>query len=219
MKINDEWLQLNGKYKCPYCEKEYSKKGISSHIFRSHTEEGQQFKPFKDKVGPWANKKISESHKKNISNGLKNSNKTIGKCKDPQKEIERRMKISKNGKGKIGGYRKGSGRGKSGWYKNYWCDSSWELAFVIYNLEHNIPFKRNTEKFEYKYENNIYNYIPDFIMSDGYYVEIKGYETEQTFAKYQSCNKLIILKEKDLKHVFEYVINKYGKDFIKLYEK
>lgn len=25
---------------------------------------------------------------------------------------------------------------KHGWYKGFWCDSSWELAFVMYNIDH-----------------------------------------------------------------------------------
>ena len=41
--------------------------------------------------------------------------------------------------------------GIKGWYKGFWCDSSWELAYVIYNLDHGIEFRRNTEKFEYEY--------------------------------------------------------------------
>jgi len=48
-----------------------------------------------------------------------------------------------------GGYRKGSGVGKGGWYKGYWCDSSYELAWIIFNIEHGNPFTRNTEEFEY----------------------------------------------------------------------
>jgi len=69
----------------------------------------------------------------------------------------------------------GAGRGKSGWYKGYYCDSSWELAYVIYNLEHNIcNFIKNTsDKFEYEYKNEKHFYIPDFKFDDGHYVEIK----------------------------------------------
>ena len=44
-----------------------------------------------------------------------------------------------------GGYRKGSGVGKGGWYKGYWCDSSYELAWIIFNIEHGNLFTRNTE--------------------------------------------------------------------------
>lgn len=51
-----------------------------------------------------------------------------------------------------GGKREGSGRGKRGWYKGYYCDSSWELAWVIYNLDHGNQFKRNTNiYYEYEY--------------------------------------------------------------------
>lgn len=45
IKIQDEWLQPNGKYKCPYCGKEYKKLGIKGHIWRYHTEEGKNFDP------------------------------------------------------------------------------------------------------------------------------------------------------------------------------
>lgn len=67
---------------------------------------------------------------------------------------ETKQKISATAKvNKLsGGYREGSGRGKKGIYKGYYCDSSWELAYVIYNLEHDIKFERNTQTFEYEYK-------------------------------------------------------------------
>jgi len=35
--VSEEWFNPEtNKYKCPYCELEYSKKGISSHIWRNH---------------------------------------------------------------------------------------------------------------------------------------------------------------------------------------
>jgi hypothetical protein len=37
MTINEDWLnEETGKYKCPECDKEYTKKGISTHIIRAH---------------------------------------------------------------------------------------------------------------------------------------------------------------------------------------
>jgi hypothetical protein len=118
----------------------------------------------------------------------------------------------------VGGYRKGSGRGKSGWYKGYWCDSSYELAYVIYNLEHSIIFTRNTEVFEYTWNSETHTYCPDFV-KDGTLIEIKGYETEQTKMKYASVHKpLTILQKKNMKEIFTYVEEKYGKDYINLYD-
>jgi hypothetical protein len=117
-----------------------------------------------------------------------------------------------------GGYRKGSGIGKKGWYKGYWCDSSWELAWIIYNLDYNLPFVRNKKTFSYQWENKIKKYIPDFIQYDNF-IEIKGYINKQVNEKIKSVPNLKVLFKKDLKIQFEYVINKYGKNFTDLYEK
>ena len=117
-----------------------------------------------------------------------------------------------------GGLRKGSGRGKSGWYKGHWCDSSYELAWVIYNLENNIPFYRNNKKYTYIWENKERFYIPDFVQND-IIIEIKGFVTDQTIAKMNSVKDLKILYRKDLEKEFNYVYEKYGKNFINLYEK
>lgn len=117
-----------------------------------------------------------------------------------------------------GGYRKGSGRGKSGWYMGYWCDSSYELAFVVYNIEHEIIFERNKEGFEYFYENKKHLYYPDFIVDNKYY-EIKGYDRKQDTIKYLSISKpLIILHKNELREIISYVENKYGKNYIEIYE-
>lgn len=119
-----------------------------------------------------------------------------------------------------GGYREGSGYGKSGWYKGVQCDSSYELAWVIYHLEHNIEFIRNKQKFKYVYNEKEHFYIPDyFLPKDQLFIEVKGFSTEQHKAKIKCFNKQIkVLYKKDLKEIFEYVINKYGKNFIELYE-
>lgn len=116
-----------------------------------------------------------------------------------------------------GGYKIGSGIGKSGWYKGYWCDSTYELVWIIYQLEHNFPFERNKEKFSYVFEDKIRNYTPDFIQN-GKLIEIKGYLNEEVQTKINTVPNLVVLFKKDLLNEFEYVENKYGKDFIKLYE-
>lgn len=119
-----------------------------------------------------------------------------------------------------GGYRKGSGRGKQGYYKGYWCDSSWELAYVIYNIDHNIKFSRNHDKFKYIYNNKVYMYYPDFIV-DNAYIEIKGYWVGKWEAKLNQFPKdlnLIVLYKNDIKPYIDYCINKYGKNFIDLYD-
>lgn len=117
-----------------------------------------------------------------------------------------------------GGLRKGSGIGKKGWYKGYWCDSSWELAWVIYHIEHKIDFERNKKGFDYVFNGKNHKYYPDFIKNNVYY-EIKGYLTKQTEAKIKQFTKPIeILGKIEMKKIINFVINKYGKDYVNLYE-
>lgn len=117
-----------------------------------------------------------------------------------------------------GGYRKGSGIGKKGWYKGYWCDSSWELAWVVYNIDHGIKFERNFESFKYNFQGKEHNYYPDFKIDDTFF-EIKGYITEQSVSKLESFkNKIELIDKNKIKPFLKYVIEKYGKDFIKLYD-
>lgn len=129
------------------------------------------------------------------------------------KDFKFRKKIS-------GGYRKGSGIGKKGWYKGYWCDSSWELAFVIYNIDNNIKFERNKIGYDYLYKEKKHKYYPDYIISNVLH-EIKGYETDKDKEKYKGVKdiSLKILYKKDIQHMINYVTFKYGNDYIKLYEK
>lgn len=118
-----------------------------------------------------------------------------------------------------GGCRQGSGRGKSGYYKGVWCDSSWELAWVIYHLDNNIKFERNKIGFDYIYEGKVSKYYPDFIMEDGVYVEIKGYASPKWKCKINQFSKdIVVLYDKDIKPIIDYVINHYGNDFVSLYD-
>ena len=125
-----------------------------------------------------------------------------------------------NENGLSGGIREGAGRGKKGRYNGIWCDSSWELAYLIYCLEHEIRIERCKESFEYQFEGKTHKYFPDFIV-EGTYVEIKGFDTAKVKAKIDQFPKdkpFRILHEADLSSVFSYVTQKYGEDFIRLYE-
>src|SRR5205814_5200704 len=75
----------------------------------------------------------------------------------------------------LGGYERGSGRGKKGWYRGHWCDSTYGLAFGVWALDHEIPFERNLEFFPYEYERRVLQWMPDFLLADGTYIEIQGY--------------------------------------------
>ena len=120
-----------------------------------------------------------------------------------------------------GGKRSHSGRGKQGRYHGIWCDSSWELAWVIYQEEHQIKFKKYHGYFEYEFEGQKHKYYPDFELEDGTIVEIKGYWSKQWQAKLDQLpkdRKLLILGKNEMIPILEYVKVKYGDNFIQLYE-
>jgi hypothetical protein len=120
---------------------------------------------------------------------------------------------------KLGGLTHG-GRGKKGRYKGYWCDSSYELIFVLYSLDHSIKIERNTKSFEYFFENKTRKYYPDFIYENGTYVEIKGYLNEMSKSKISQFKEpIILLLKEDMQYMFDYVLEKYGENFTDLYEK
>ena len=100
------------------------------------------------------------------------------------------------------------------------CDSSWELAWVIYNLDHGLIFLKNTIRFQYTYDNKIRNYIPDFfIPATNTYVEIKGYRSAQFDAKVAEFpHSLVVVYENDMLDILQYVVTKHGKEFTALYD-
>lgn len=152
---------------------------------------------------------LSKNHA-NKSLGSTGIGKTIEIENKRKEKISTTMKNNPN----AGGYRKGSGRGHKGWYKNIFCDSSWELAFVIYHIENNLYIERCKEKRTYTYKNEIHTYLPDFITNEGI-IEIKGYVTNESLEKSKQNPDVIVLYEKDMKKYLEYVIDKYGKEFWK----
>lgn len=146
----------------------------------------------------------------------------VVKCLICQKEFEvyknRNAKFCSyecsNKNPQLGGYREGSGRSKCGYYKGIYCGSTYELVWVIYRLDHNLLVKR----FEGKLHSSKYNrkYIPDFIVDNKTFVEIKGYEDQfVTKEKIEIAKEngydVILLKKENLTEEFEWVKNNYFK--------
>lgn len=185
-----------------------------------------------------------ENPDKNISLKTKNKiiNKTINKvinkiiinkkyiCKECGKEFElinnrdisSKIYCSKKCKHNwlsvhTGGYRIGSGHSKSGWYKGIRCDSTWELAFLIYHLDNNLYIERCKESRKYIYHNKEHIYYPDFITDKGI-IEIKGYTSEQSEEKRKQNPDIINIFKEDIKFYLDYIKQKYDKPLIELYD-
>ena len=149
---------------------------------------------------PWNIGKTKDTDNRILSMGLtisKTLTGRVGKSHTP----ESKRKISEGSKagGKSGGYREGSGIGKSGRYNGIWCDSSWELAFIIWCQSQGKNIARNTERFNYEFNGKSRKYLPDFIV-DGQLIEIKGRRIadELTLAKLEATNgrvKLLLAED------------------------
>lgn len=156
-------------------------------------------------------RKMSENKKGICTNPYK------GRASTPEKEELRKQNISKsfNSEGK-------AGRGRKGRYKGIYCSSSFELAFVIYCLDHNINLTRFSGSYVYEYGGVQHRYYPDFIIDNTIY-EIKGFWTDVVQAKIDAVKDrpIVVLYRKDLDFAFDYIFLKYGKkdlEIVDLYE-
>lgn len=117
-----------------------------------------------------------------------------------------------------------NGVSKHGIYKGYYCDSTFELVFLIYCLDHNISINRCTIGFDCFYGNKNHKYYADFQCGHKNIIEIKGIHNRTVEikakaipAKYNYC----ILYKEDLKKYFDYVCSTYKvskKNLHSLYE-
>jgi hypothetical protein len=110
-----------------------------------------------------------------------------------------------------GGYRQGSGRSKSGYYKGIYCGSTYELCWVIHSIDHNIKFIR----FPNILERDGLKYYPDFLLDDGKtIIETKGYEKSDSVDRKtklaESFGYIVnVLRKNDLLYAFNYVTETY----------
>lgn len=217
---------------CEFCGKEcYSRNSLLNHQRRCRYNPNQLVSSgaFQKGATAW-NKGLTKetdkrvaAHSEQVKQTKKNKPQVnCGRASTPEKEFERRAKIAAYAKTRgLGGLTPKAGRGKKGWYKGYFCDSTYELVFVIYNIDNNIFFKRCDRSYSYTVDNKEYRYHPDFELADGSLVEIKGYHTELVDIKLASVNDrpIKILFEKDLKYAFDWVKKHYSYKYLyDLYE-
>lgn len=108
-----------------------------------------------------------------------------------------------------GGYRSGSGRAKTGYYKGIYCGSTYELVWVIYNIDHAVEFSR----FPGFLERNNLKYYPDFLVGNTI-IELKGFEDDDSVQRKtelaESFGYSVVVKRKpQLEKEFGWVKEKY----------
>ena len=129
---------------------------------------------------------------------------------------------------------------KKYFYDGMAFDSSDEIAYYIWNVDHGLVFTYQPEiTFEYEHNGETHFYMPDFRMSDGELVEIKGaqfFKADGTMqnpydhtqddlyeAKHQCMKKhgvrIIITSSKEFGEVRKYIRHTYGRRFLSKFKK
>lgn len=218
------------KYVCSFCGKRCgSLQGLRRH--ENYCVNNPQHK--EKNWEPW-NKGLTKDTNDTIKQQAKNFSARIAKegyvgcCglrgdQNPSKRADVKAKVSAKMMGNHYNNPNKTGRGKKGWYKGFYCSSTYELAFVIYCIDNHINIQRYTGFYEYQYDNKTHRYYPDFII-DGCIYEIKGFWTPQVSAKTASVTDkpIKVLYRDDMTDIFTYIKNTYGKqvdiDIHELYE-
>ena len=113
---------------------------------------------------------------------------------------------------------RGGGQPRRGWYRGYWCDSAWELAFLLWHLDHGREIVRNTHDFPYPFRNGLKYYRPDFLV-EGEYVEIKGVMDGRSKRKIANFPyPLRVVGKREIQPFLDYAEFKYGRDYANLLE-
>lgn len=107
-----------------------------------------------------------------------------------------------------GGARHGSGRAKTGYYNGIYCGSTYELAFLIWNLDNKKNISRCDQSFIYHYNGKSHIYWPDFKVDNAIY-EIKGRMQDVDQIKIATCSAILIDKDA-IRPYIDYVCKKYN---------
>lgn len=221
IKISIEIYKTDDGYKCPYCGLIKSKKGIYTHIWRNHLDDGIKH-----------NQKTKTSfneYRLKVKSGI--IPRSLNQYEQAKKEgkvyslsQESRDKISKSLKGKSVHTEESKKRlsdvinerynngwvPKSGRCKHILYDStiagvvhlagSWEYKVAIYLDKNSYNWRRNIQKFDYIFDNKNRKYTPDFYLPDlDLYIEVKGYETDKDRSKWsQFTNNLEVWNKSKL---------------------
>lgn len=223
--IQNEWLNENGKYSCPFCQKEYTKAGISTHIWLNHdsnyekrasniilynlkVKEGLLKKPNSNQFIKAKNEGyeifVSEETKKKISTASKKQiwdDERRKKLSDIMLQVVEKYPESYSAKNVSGRTKKIKTFDSFG--NEVILNGNWEILVSEYLNICNIKWTNIiNEIFRYKFENKQRRYFPDFYLPEyNIYIEVKGYVRERDLEKWKVVKNLIVLKKGEIKDI------------------
>lgn len=177
-------------FKCPHCDREFSKMGIKSHIWRVHGD-GKLFTPIKPGTREAWNKGKTKATDKRVCLSPEAIRKATNARFGRQLSDETRAKLRKLAtQRKINWY----GRSTKVEYKGIIFDSSWEANFAKWCDVNQITWIRNEINFPYFWKDSIHSYTPDFWMPKANcFVEIKGLIRDRDLAKWQQFQLSLVV--------------------------
>ncbi len=177
---------------------------------RIHSEESKTKRSLKARANPsgFAKSKIGGTKRKGIYRAPRVT-RVCATCSqsfeivasDPRKTCSKQC-------ARIGGARHGSGRAKTGYYHGIYCGSTYELAFLIWHLDHNRQIERCIQHFGYVWNDRTHRYYPDFEV-DGQIYEIKGRILDVDYVKIKSANALLVDRTAIIPYI-DYVSRMYN---------
>lgn len=110
------------------------------------------------------------------------------------------------------------GGGHKGKYKGIPCDSTYELAYLIWHLDHSVDITRCESVYQYVYKDQISSYKPDFVV-EGIEIEVKGFMSPRAQAKLDQNSHVFVVDKFLIKPFIQYVKQTYQvKDLRDLYD-
>lgn len=201
LKIEESWETISGEYSCPFCEKCFSKSGISTHIWRMHGD-GQKHRPQPKKHISWNRGLTKETDERVRLNGEKVSKTIRQQVKDgvyvpnrmgsvARKELSEKQSLHNSG-------------GKSEWFEvnGIKVQGTYEKIFAEAMTSQAVVWvkpKTNMDLFKYEKEGKMKSYSPDFYLEElDIYVEIKGHwwgddENKMRLVKSQHQDKKLVV--------------------------
>lgn len=120
-------------------------------------------------------------------------------------------------------------------FSNFRFDSSWELIYYIYCVDHNVPIEVHPCSIPYSVEGKLHYYQPDFLINNDTLVEIKGnhflnehkelvnpfnrsnHQKQKDIQKMKCMqeNNVLLITSTELQPCVDYVFEKYGKNYLR----
>ena len=226
--IKDKLFPTKEQLTCSFCSKIYKTiQGRSGHIGYCKLNPNRVIHPSSKRIGEknpnfggklncgnqftkYPGKKVSKETRKKLSL-LNTGKKWTNERKENHSKVMKKV-ILENPESYCHGNK--NGRTKIYEYNGFKLRGTWELEVAKYLDEKNILWTNKINKpFSYLWKSKEHLYFPDFYLPEyDRFLEVKGYQVERDKAKWNVVENLIIIKEKEIKHIRE---SKYDiKDFL-----